>query len=834
MIFTRKLFKGRALELTYSLVNPGILTLAILKSLYLNILCNDLFIGFGTRKVILITVQFTDKSHKVLHPNVLITNFTPFYVYYLLVKEYIRPFFNPYYGEDIAFFKVLVWNMDDFANKNIKITVNGIETVNKEEAIEEPSKSTEKKEDKPTNETKASETKDSQSGIETSQVTDSALNIVLKDLGKTNKKVKKYLKSKVLSKGSGIKGKHNGSQIGKQNGINSLIPRYDIGRELRKAPTFKFYATKSVKDSKLVKDYNFKREALKSLSNIQTLSKDKEMKDFGVLDLETVNVGDGIQEVIAISFKDKDNHKLFLVDPDLFEIDREAAVKNLWLEFFTFIKGFKGIIFTHNLGSFDGYFIYRILFKFFGKNEVTSLISDASDFILIKIKSKEYNLNITFKDSIRIFPVSLKELCKVYNVEGKFGSYNAEVFNNINIFRDLENFELFKTYALQDTKSLYDALKEAQRIFFDSYTVDISTIVSASSLALKIYRTNFLKIKIPKLLGSQDKFIRDSYRGGATDYYKCYAENIHYYDVNSLYPYAMCKPMPVNLKTFHKDMSNMQLEDFFGFVKVEVECPETILIPTLPTKHKDKTIYPHGKWIDTYFSEELKAHAKLGYKFKLLEGYSFTSELIFKDYVENFYEIKKNATGPKRYIAKFMLNNLYGIFGRKTEELQTINIHVDDLPKYLLTTIIKSIISIDEDNMILLIVKNLNNDIINKLNSTVTFENFELPGGIDKPSNSNVAIASAVTSYARMHMITFKTNYNVIYTDTDSIFTTDKLPDELIGSELGLMKDELDGGIIEAGYFLGIKQYGFKYTDNGQIKEKSVFAGVKRNSLTFE
>ena len=51
-----------------------------------------------------------------------------------------------------------------------------------------------------------------------------------------------------------------------------------------------------------------------------------------------------------------------------------------------------------------------------------------------------------------------------------------------------------------------------------------------------------------------------------------------------------------------------------------------------------------------------------------------------------------------------------------------------------------------------------------------------------------------------------------------------------------MLKDELNGNIIEEGYFLGIKQYGFWYKDikNPDVKiEKSVFAGVKRDSLSF-
>lgn len=65
--------------------------------------------------------------------------------------------------------------------------------------------------------------------------------------------------------------------------------------------------------------------------------------------------------------------------------------------------------------------------------------------------------------------------------------------------------------------------------------------------------------------------------------------------------------------------------------------------------------------------------------------------------------------------------------------------------------------------------------------------------------------------------------------DTDSIITTVPLDPSLVGKELGLFKDELDGGKISKGVFLGIKQYG--YIIEGS--EKSVFAGVPRNTIKF-
>jgi hypothetical protein len=53
-----------------------------------------------------------------------------------------------------------------------------------------------------------------------------------------------------------------------------------------------------------------------------------------------------------------------------------------------------------------------------------------------------------------------------------------------------------------------------------------------------------------------------------------------------------------------------------------------------------------------YFTEELKAIVKYGYKVELIKVYSFSKANIFTKYIEFFYNIKKFATGPLRFIAK--------------------------------------------------------------------------------------------------------------------------------------------------------------------------------------
>ena len=135
---------------------------------------------------------------------------------------------------------------------------------------------------------------------------------------------------------------------------------------------------------------------------------------------------------------------------------------------------------------------------------------------------------------------------------------------------------------------------KAQELYLDKYQVDITSIFSTSTLSLKIFRKHFLKdIKIPILKKSEDQFIRESYYGGSTDYYKLYMEKGHYYDVNSLYPFNMCNLMPHEL--IKKHYNNININSFFGFIKCEVLCPTNMERPVLPIKYNNKTIYPHGK-----------------------------------------------------------------------------------------------------------------------------------------------------------------------------------------------------------------------------------------------
>jgi hypothetical protein len=109
------------------------------------------------------------------------------------------------------------------------------------------------------------------------------------------------------------------------------------------------------------------------------------------------------------------------------------ANKQLWGKYFNYLENVvnteitsacgqedKLTIFAHNLGGFDGYFLYKGLLNHYNPDYISSLIDDTNSFI--SIKNNDTPLIEWFAkgiDSLRIFPISLDKLCKMFLVEGK-------------------------------------------------------------------------------------------------------------------------------------------------------------------------------------------------------------------------------------------------------------------------------------------------------------------------------------------------------------------------------------------------------------------------------
>jgi len=96
----------------------------------------------------------------------------------------------------------------------------------------------------------------------------------------------------------------------------------------------------------------------------------------------------------------------------------------------------------------------------------------------------------------------------------------------------------------------------------------------------------------------------------------------------------------------------------------------------------------------------------------------------------------------------------------------------------------------------------------------------------------NVAIASAITAYARIHMSQFKNNpdFKLYYSDTDSMVTNKPLPDYMVGTGLGQLKLEY---VIKKAVFLAPKVYALITTDGKEIIKVKGLTSEVISKLTF-
>lgn len=117
------------------------------------------------------------------------------------------------------------------------------------------------------------------------------------------------------------------------------------------------------------------------------------------MDLETIDFN-GIQIPIAISIAyNKYESRLFHINPELLKINPEKAVNNLFEEYFNFIlknNDYFNHIFVHNLGSFDGYFLYKNLLNsnIFQPSEISTIIDHHNKFIQIVVNKSNPKLKL--------------------------------------------------------------------------------------------------------------------------------------------------------------------------------------------------------------------------------------------------------------------------------------------------------------------------------------------------------------------------------------------------------------------------------------------------------
>lgn len=495
-------------------------------------------------------------------------------------------------------------------------------------------------------------------------------------------------------------------------------------------------------------------------------------------------------------------------------------------------------IYFHNFSKFDGYFLIKYLAKI---GTCDPIIHKGK---ILSVKFAYNNYNVTFKDSYLLLPSSLRKLCESFVVESAKGifPYALMDIDYIGVVPDyklfsrgrgsgkigLDIYENYKKsfankkwnfrneaikYCELDCISLYQILSKFNTLIFNKFKLNINKYPTLPSLSFDIFRSQYLKKNsVHMLSGNIANEIRQGYTGGACDMYipsiapyggrgevhgihktikiplAMDGKKIYAYDVNSLYPYVManCK-LPIGKPTyFTGDITKID-KKAFGFFYCKITTPKNLEHPIIQTRVKTndglRTVAPLGSWNDMVFSEEMYNAMKFGYKFEVLWGYTFESDLIFDGFVKDLYQIRLEypKSDPMNYVAKIIMNSLYGRFGMDDNFVITSIMSKEDYFKFE---------ELDKDNSILDVIDLDDNLIVQTKNPKVELDT-SLDNG-NEVHNVNISIAAAITAYGRIHMSQFKNSKDFIlyYSDTDSAYISKPLDPKFIGSGLGLMKLE--------------------------------------------
>ena len=332
----------------------------------------------------------------------------------------------------------------------------------------------------------------------------------------------------------------------------------------------------------------------------------------------------------------------------------------------------------------------------------------------------------------------------------------------------------FDDYFKNDLMGLYEVL-------IASNLTDKLTIASKSMYEYlkNWYKPHFNK-KISRNFYNIDKFFRKSYFGGRVELIKQHGADLFYYDVNSLYPSVMRDNVYPLIKKDNFDFIDYFEKNRLGIYYINAFCPSNIKIPLLPLRINKKLIFPSGYFSGVYTSQEILKAKKIGYKIDVVSGCAFKEcDYIFKGFIDYYYEIKKNAVGARKEIAKMYLNSLYGKFGQKRLNYNYEFINQKDMQKDKIYSMCGSML----------------------LDKNETWDKYSM--------YMHSEISSFITANARLKLYSILEQCgmnNVYYYDTDSVFTS--IPQKT-SLALGDLKE-----VSRIKEFIGIGAKLYAYIDN--------------------
>jgi hypothetical protein len=442
-------------------------------------------------------------------------------------------------------------------------------------------------------------------------------------------------------------------------------------------------------------------------------------------------------------------------------------------KFLDFITAKECIVYAHNGGKFDWFFILSHLEPFEPIQVINGRLAK------FKIGMAE------FRDSYNILPMPLSAYKKD---EIDYGIFDAEQRAKP------ENMVKIRNYLRSDCVYLFELVSQ----FLKTYGANLTQ----ASAAMKVWQ-KISGIKSPKTSSGFYDYFAPYYYGGRVE---CFKKGVietpfSVIDINSAYPFAMMQSHPFG---DNYDISD-SLPNSRAYVQRSFITVRGISAGALPYRADDNSLFfPIDNCMRTYRVTGWEFLAAIETKtltdWEILEVITFSDSIKFDNYVNHFYEIKSHAEkgSPEYIFSKLFLNSLYGKFGANPEKYEE---YMVVRPQYIEAANVDGY------------------DFCAELDKWALVSR---PLAEEKQRYYNIAVAASVTGFVRAYLWrAIKQCKGVIYCDTDSISCADY-------SGLATSKTALGAWDVEAtcnrGAVAGKKLYAF-HTNAGTWKTAS--KGVK-------
>lgn len=423
-----------------------------------------------------------------------------------------------------------------------------------------------------------------------------------------------------------------------------------------------------------------------------------------------------------------------------------------FVEWVTTIKS-PTVIYIHNM-KFDIEFHFSSFFKYYPHVEERKAPTNISfsidkDNTVYGIYIHQHGIDIKILDFFKLMNFSLKALGDSINLPKLECDYS-----------EIKEWNKIEDVPLHIIRYLNRDCEILQKVFQKIPCKTIKTTIASTTYEnwMKTYQKKYVYHHFRKHIPNLPLVhLRNWYRGGIVlhDTRKIYKNlgKVFVYDYNSLYPSIMIKEdLPYGELCLEPPKD---AKSYIAFYSIYVERAKSKYIPwvLIDDKNvwafKNETIY----MTEPEFKLFLKSYHVSNYK--IIDRYYFRTKWIFHKYLNQWYDLKKNATNQVDYnFSKLMMNSLYGKFGQN---------HIRKIKKPVFQTTKE--------------IGNYNGwEFVTK--EIITRPRYYLP------------LAIAITSLARCKFLEFYLKYQhiIVYGDTDSFFTTLKLSYD--SKELGELKYE--------------------------------------------